>query len=149
MAVSRPIPLPDLDDEAWWKALQEGRLTAPWCTACERSWLRPTPTCPRCGSSDWEYRDVSQTGSLYTWVTVHRALDDSFADDVPYTVVVVELDGGARVNARLLGVGDGLSAGARVVLSTATGEGGWPTLVASLETAGEPAGRRDRTADSP
>ena len=116
--------------------MREGRLTAPWCAACDRSWLRATPTCPRCGSSNWQYRDISHTGSAYTWVTVHRALDESFADDVPYTVVVVELDGGARMNARLLGAGEGLSAGAPVVLSITTGEGGWPTLNATLESEG-------------
>jgi uncharacterized OB-fold protein len=41
-------------------------------------------------------------GIVYSWATVHLPLDPSFADQVPYTVVVVELTGGARLFGRLL-----------------------------------------------
>lgn len=133
MSLPRPIPQPDADDEAWWDSLKQGRLTAPWCAVCEKSWLRATPSCPHCGSTDWGYRDVSRLGSVYTWVTIHRALDPSFAAEVPYTIVVVELDGGARLNARLLGAVDGLTAGARVELGFSPGLDGWPTLEAEVE----------------
>jgi hypothetical protein len=40
---------------------------------------------------------------VYSWVTVHRALDPVFGDDVPYTVLAVDLDEGPRIFGRLCG----------------------------------------------
>ena len=37
------------------------------------------------------------TGRLYTWTVVHRAMHPAFMGDVPYAVVVVELDEGPRI----------------------------------------------------
>jgi uncharacterized OB-fold protein len=40
---------------------------------------------------------VKGTGRLYTWTVVHRAMHPAFMGDVPYAVVVVELDEGPRI----------------------------------------------------
>lgn len=93
----------DLDDEQWWSSLGNGLLAVPWCRDCDQSWLRMTPTCPRCGGGNWNLCPVTTTGRLYTWVTVHRALDEEFIGAEPYTVGVVELEGGARIYARIIG----------------------------------------------
>jgi uncharacterized OB-fold protein len=74
------------------------------------------PSCPFCGSADAPSSDVSGHGTVYSWVTVHVALDPDFEDEVPYTVLTVELaeDRGARVVGRLIGApGPALASAAR------------------------------------
>lgn len=47
--------------------------------------------------------DASGQGTVYSWVTVHRALDPAFADDVPYTIVAIDLVEGPRMFGRFCG----------------------------------------------
>ncbi len=78
-----------------WCARGELRLRR--CNAC-REWCHvPRVTCPNCASTDWAWERVKGTGRLYTWTVVHRAMHPAFMGDVPYAVVVVELDEGPRL----------------------------------------------------
>lgn len=78
-----------------WCARGELRLRR--CNTC-RSWCHvPRVTCPSCASTDWAWERVKGTGRLYTWTVVHRAMHPAFMGDVPYAVVVVELDEGPRI----------------------------------------------------
>jgi uncharacterized protein len=118
------VPEPDADSAAFWEALKEGRLEVPRCGSCDRRSFPPMPSCPFCGSTDVSLAPVSGRGSVYSWVTVHVALDPAFEDIVPYTIVTVELDEdpGARLVGRLVDregnalvdPGDALAAGATV-----------------------------------
>jgi uncharacterized OB-fold protein len=50
----------------------------------------------------------SGRGHIYTWTTVYRSTRPEFANDVPYTLAVVELqDFPVRIPARLKGVAPG------------------------------------------
>ena len=78
-----------------WCARGELRLRR--CNAC-REWCHvPRVTCPNCASTDWAWERVKGTGRLYTFTIVHRAMHPAFMGDVPYAVVVVELDEGTRI----------------------------------------------------
>jgi len=48
--------------------------------------------------------ETDARGKVYSWVTVHKALTPAQADQVPYTIAVVELDDGLRLLGRLVGV---------------------------------------------
>jgi uncharacterized OB-fold protein len=71
------------------------------CDACRRHRVEPMPACPWCGSASFAIVDAVGTGRIYSWITVHRALDAEHADDVPFTIAAVELDEACRVFARL------------------------------------------------
>jgi len=78
-----------------WCARGELRLRR--CLAC-REWCHvPRVTCPNCASTEFAWEPVKGTGRLYTWTVVHRAMHPAFMGDVPYAVVVVELDEGPRI----------------------------------------------------
>jgi uncharacterized protein len=78
-----------------WCARGELRLRR--CQAC-REWCHvPRLTCPNCASTDWAWEPVKGTGRVYTWTVVHRAMHPAFLGDVPYAVLVVELDEGPRL----------------------------------------------------
>jgi len=98
---ARPVPVPDPDDEFFWSHLPGG-LELPICEDCGHVWLRPISMCPRCGSQHLRTAHQSGNGNVYSWVVVHRALDPAFSDDVPYTIVTIELDCGARLTGRWL-----------------------------------------------
>lgn len=98
----RPVPVPGHDDEFFWSQLPD-RLMLPVCGDCDHVWMPPTPACPQCGSVRVQSSEQAGRGAVYSWVVVHRALDPAFTGDVPYTVVTVELESGARLTGRMLG----------------------------------------------
>lgn len=106
-------PEVDADSAAWWSAVAERRLLLPRCRDCGLTWFPPTPGCPRCASTAVELVEASGRGRVYSWVVVNRALSPAFADDVPYTILAVDLEEGARMFGRLVGPGP-VTAGAEV-----------------------------------
>jgi uncharacterized OB-fold protein len=58
--------------------------------------------CAACGSERWTWAPVSGRGRVFTWTTTHRAVDPAFADELPYAVLVVELEEGPRVVGNLV-----------------------------------------------
>jgi uncharacterized protein len=95
-------PATDGASSEFWAALGQGRLVVPYCHACGRHSFPPMPSCPRCGSLDVSQDEVSGEGTIYSWATVHIALNPTFEPDVPYTVLVVELREGGRLMGRFL-----------------------------------------------
>lgn len=54
-----------------------------------------------------------RTGTVYTETVIHSA-PEPFLDEAPYQTAIVDLDGGGRLTARILG-GDRVSIGDRVI----------------------------------
>ena len=54
--------------------------------------------CKKCGKLRWtEMQEMSGEGTLYSYVTFQKAFHPSVQDKVPYTVGVVEMEGGVRI----------------------------------------------------
>jgi len=68
-------------------------------------WFPPTPACPRCASLWTDLRESAGCGEIYSWAVVNRALHPSFAQDAPYVILSVDLEGAARMVGRLLAAG--------------------------------------------
>jgi uncharacterized OB-fold protein len=85
-----PIPVPSIDDEAFWRGLREGELRILHCQDCGHWTHPPLARCPACHSANLRAEAVSGKGFLYTYTIAHR----EFAPGVepPYVVAVVELD---------------------------------------------------------
>jgi uncharacterized OB-fold protein len=74
-----------------------GELRFQRCTACG-SWRHPPRIrCAACGSDKWEWALASGRGNVFTWTVTHRPIDPGFADEVPYAVLVVEMEEGPRL----------------------------------------------------
>jgi uncharacterized OB-fold protein len=86
----------------YWEGARAGELRLQWCRACEHCWHPPSPCCPRCRSGEVEWRASSGRGSIYSYTVVEHAAHPSFADALPYVVVLVKLEEGPRVIANLL-----------------------------------------------
>lgn len=113
----------DIDSDLFWRELAAGRLLLPRCRACGRQFFPPLPACPHCASEKIEYVESDGRGSVYSWVRVHRTLDPDFADQAPYVIVAVDIEGGGRAMARLLGDEDGVEDGAPIQLAPYESDG--------------------------
>ena len=80
--------------------LKDGRLMGSACSNCGATNFPPRADCADCLSGDFEYREVSGRGTVYTY-SVIAAAPTGFDDEVPYTIVVVDLEEGGRLLAWL------------------------------------------------
>lgn len=95
-------PAVDPDSAPWWEGLEHGQVRAQRCMQCGHLYAPASPTCPACGSRGAVWERLSGRGRIYSWTTVHHAMDPAFDADVPYSVVAVDLEEGPRVLGRLL-----------------------------------------------
>jgi uncharacterized OB-fold protein len=108
-------PEPTPDSEEFWSACNEGRLLLRQCTTCEHTFHYPRVACPRCAQRQLRWIDASGRGTLYAHTTVYTSFYGSgWENDIPYTVLLVDLDEGPRMLSRLVGDDDGLVAGVAV-----------------------------------
>jgi len=93
--------LPDPDSEPFWQGAAEGELRYQRCGACDAAVFYPRALCPECGAPDPGWAVSAGKGTVYACSTVHRA-PPGFADQAPYTVLLVDLDEGFRMMSRLV-----------------------------------------------
>ena len=103
MTALPPKPVPDEDTQPYWAAAAEHRLAVPRCGVCDRWVWQPAPLCPSCGTPDLVWSDVSGDGVVVSWTVIHPPVLPAWADEVPFTVLLVELDEGVRMVGRLVG----------------------------------------------
>jgi uncharacterized protein len=89
-------PTMDNDSEAWWAAIQQGRLMVNACRSCGRNSLYVRPFCPHCWSEEVELQPTSGRARLYTWSVVHQNTAP-FAARTPYVLAMVDLPEGPRL----------------------------------------------------
>ncbi|HJY80951.1 MAG TPA: OB-fold domain-containing protein [Candidatus Binatia bacterium] len=74
------------------------------CTGCGTWRHVPRDMCAKCGSFNWEWAQSSGKGTLFSWTTVMQPMLPQFADRVPYSPVVIEMDEGVRILSELVDV---------------------------------------------
>ncbi|GAA5232352.1 Zn-ribbon domain-containing OB-fold protein [Verticiella sediminum] len=87
--------------QPFWQGLAEGRWQTTRCTQCSRFTFPPKPICPHCWSKDMAWEAFATEGELYSWTRVH-APPAVFAGEAPYSLGIIDLDGGLRIAVRLL-----------------------------------------------
>ena len=67
----KPRPEPTPDSLPFWDALKGHVLVFQTCTNCGQARHYPRPVCDRCFSMEYEWREASGLGTIYSWtVTV-------------------------------------------------------------------------------
>lgn len=91
MVPSRLLPVTDDHDTAgFFAAAKERRLVVRMCAACGATLHLPRDYCYHCGSFETRWSDAVGRGTLYSWTTVEHQVHQAY--EVPYTVVLVDLD---------------------------------------------------------
>src|SRR5205823_5561849 len=93
----KPLPVLEGLSGEFYGWLRKHELRFQRCLDCDRWRHVPRALCPSCQSSSWEWARSSGRGRVFAWCTVRRGLHPAFADDVPFTPVVVEVDEGPRM----------------------------------------------------
>jgi uncharacterized protein len=102
-ALLKPRPSPDADSAAFWRGLQAGQLLLQYCGDCGHVQVYQQAYCRECGSGQLTHRAASGRGIVHSFSVVHRAPGPAFKADVPYAVLLVELDEGPRMISSLVG----------------------------------------------
>ena len=91
----------DPDAKPWWDAIERGELTYQRCDECDEIVFFPRSACSNCLSPNLSWLTSKGEGTIYSRTVIHRAPDPRLSDQVPYVVVLVDLDEGFRMLSRL------------------------------------------------
>jgi uncharacterized OB-fold protein len=95
--MTRPLPEVTPEMTPFWEAARRHELVVQRCRGCGTHRFPARDLCSRCLGRDAEWVRVSGRGTLFSYAVMHQVYHPAFADRVPYAVVVVELDCGARL----------------------------------------------------
>ncbi|WP_249869700.1 Zn-ribbon domain-containing OB-fold protein [Oceanobacillus saliphilus] len=94
-------PLPHIEENKlygpYFKGLQENKLMVQNCTECGHVQWPPRDFCYKCQGNSLDWKEVQQSGKVFTYSIMYRAFDPWFKDKLPYAVVAVELEDGVRM----------------------------------------------------
>jgi uncharacterized OB-fold protein len=98
-------PLPEMTPtmKPFWDAARRHELVVQRCRGCGTPRFPARDICSRCLSRDAEWSRVSGRGTVFSWAVMHQVYHPGFASEVPYAVVVIELEEGARLVTNVVG----------------------------------------------
>ncbi len=70
------------------------------CRTCGRIGLPPQYACDECGCGETDPAEIPGRGRVYSHTTI-RVAPEAFAGQVPYAVVLVDLESNLRITARV------------------------------------------------
>ncbi len=85
------------------EALKQNKLLGLKCQSCGAITIPPKMVCRQCASSDMEIVELKGSGKIRTFTTVFVA-SEGREDEVPYTIVMVELEDGPWIMGNLEGI---------------------------------------------
>ena len=100
--MSLPLPIPDPVTRPFWDSLKAHAIKLQRCRGCGNFVYYPRAVCPGCFSDDLVWTDVSGRGVIHAFTIPHRHPNPAL--QVPYVVVLVELDEGVRMLSNLIDV---------------------------------------------
>lgn len=103
MTYNKPLPNTKGIPEKFWNALRNRQFLVQRCSECKSQIFYPRIICPYCGSLDIEYEEHDGLGEIYSFTIVHRTRHIEFKKDLPYTLALVDLQGGGRMMTNIIG----------------------------------------------
>lgn len=82
----------DIEFQGYFEAAKRHKLAVQKCGGCGLLRFPPGCACPWCQSVDYTWQEVSGKGTVYSYEIVTQAILPGFAEWVPYSIVLVELD---------------------------------------------------------
>ncbi len=97
---AKPVPHPTPLSAPYWDGARQGKLMLQRCAACGKTRHYPQMLCSACYSTQVKWIEASQRGTIHSWTITHHAFHPAFADELPYTLVTVDLEEGVRALGR-------------------------------------------------
>lgn len=103
MSDAKPQPHPSEITRPYWDAAAAGKLMLQRCTQCGTIRHYPQLLCTNCYSDGVEWIEASGRGTVHSWTVAHHAFHPAFKGELPYTLLIVDLEEGPRAMGRLDG----------------------------------------------
>jgi uncharacterized OB-fold protein len=98
------LPRPTTDSAPFWDGCNAQRLMLQRCASCRHLFYYARRLCPACGGDDLAWEASTGRGTVYSFSEVHVAFQGpGWNDQIPYVVVLVDLDDGPRMLSRWVG----------------------------------------------
>lgn len=102
MSYTKPVPTVDDNNRPFWEGVRDGRLIMQRCTDCGHLRYPCAPSCPECLSPNAAWEQLSGRGEVFSFVIFHQVYHAAFKEDVPYNVILVQLEEGPRMFSNLV-----------------------------------------------
>ncbi len=99
-APARPQPPANALSKPYWDAAAQGRLLLQHSAACGLPRHYPRLLCSACYSREVNWVESPAIGKVHSWTVAHHAFHPAFRDELPYTLVTIDLDEGVRALGR-------------------------------------------------
>jgi hypothetical protein len=103
-AVPKPIPGITPDMKEFFAGAQRRRLMVQKCEGCGMLRFPAYEICTKCLGNGASWVSVSGRGTVFSFNIMHQLYHPGFASEVPYAVVVVELEEGPKFVSNLVGI---------------------------------------------
>lgn len=99
MTETLPKPQPALTDinRPFWEGAGRGKLMLQKCATCGHVRFPLGPVCTVCLGEETEWAEMSGKGEILCHLVFHQVYHKAWAGNVPYSVVLVQLDEGPRL----------------------------------------------------
>jgi uncharacterized OB-fold protein len=101
-SATRPLPEITPAMAPFWDAARHRQLVVQRCGGCGTLRFPARDLCSHCLSREADWASVSGRGTIFSFAVMHQVYHPGFADEVPYAVVVVELEEGVRLLSNLV-----------------------------------------------
>src|SRR5215469_4583393 len=102
--ISKPIPTVTPDLAEFFAGARNNRLIVQKCEQCGTLRFPAYEICSNCRSTRARWVPVSGRGEVFSFNIMHQLYHPGFAAEVPYAVVVIELEEGCKFMSNLVGV---------------------------------------------
>ena len=103
MSAAKPLPQVSAEMAPFFAAARRRELVVQRCRGCGTHRFPARDRCSTCLSREADWTRVSGRGTVFSYAVMHQVYHPGFADEVPYAIVVVELEEGARVLSNVVG----------------------------------------------
>ena len=98
----KPLPIINEDNAPYWEYCRKHELRMQKCEGCGHIRFPVSILCPKCHSMDAVWTKLSGRGKVFSYIVFRVPYIDSYKDDIPYTVAIVQLEEGPRMESNLI-----------------------------------------------
>ncbi len=98
----KPVPVIQPWTKSFWEGAREEKLLVQHCNSCEANIFFPKKVCPECWSENLTWVESSGKGKVYSYSEMVDMVEPVFWNDLPYIMVMVDLEEGIRMTSRIV-----------------------------------------------
>ena len=102
--VTKPVPSVTPELAPFFEASKRNQLVVQKCGGCGLLRFPARTQCSRCLSTESSWVPVKGRGEVFSFNIMHQVYHPAFAAEIPYAVVVVRLEEGAKIVSNLVGI---------------------------------------------